>query len=136
MGQSNKRTKNNPKTSLAIWLQMRQILDFSRSDSVHFGSPSQNVLKLILKSPRSVPFGANLTHLGSILYSPAYRVGTEGRVYDTALWTSSFWRGTIHDVITGPRTRRFRGTPPVGCVESGLNPITQGRNLHKIIEGA
>ena len=28
--------------------------------SVHFGSPSQNVLKLILKSPRFVPIWANL----------------------------------------------------------------------------
>ena len=41
------------------WLQMGQILmwDFLRSVSVHFGSPSQNVLKQILKSPRFVPFG-------------------------------------------------------------------------------
>ena len=30
--------------------------------SVHFGSVSQNVLKLILKSPGFVPFVANLTH--------------------------------------------------------------------------
>ena len=29
--------------------------------------PSQNVLKLILKSPGFVPFGANLTHFGSNL---------------------------------------------------------------------
>ena len=34
---------------------------FFLSDLVHFGSPSQNVLNLILKSPRIVPFGANLT---------------------------------------------------------------------------
>ena len=31
--------------------KMEQIWDFLRSVSVHFGSPSQNVLKLILKSP-------------------------------------------------------------------------------------
>ena len=31
---------------------------------VKFGSVSQNVLKLILKSPRFVPFGANLTQFG------------------------------------------------------------------------
>ena len=39
---------------------MGQIWDFLRSVSVHFGSPSQNVLKIIFKSPRFVPFGANL----------------------------------------------------------------------------
>ena len=33
---------------------------FLRLVSIHFGSLSQNVLKLILKSPRFVPFGANL----------------------------------------------------------------------------
>ena len=42
---------------------MGQIWDFSRSVSVYFGSASQNVLKLIFKSPRFVPFGANLTYL-------------------------------------------------------------------------
>ena len=31
------------------------------SDAVYFGSESQNILKLILKSPRFVPFWANLT---------------------------------------------------------------------------
>ena len=39
---------------------MGQIWDFLRSVSVHFGAPRQNVLKLILKSPRFVPFGPNL----------------------------------------------------------------------------
>ena len=29
------------------WPQMRQIREFFRSDSVHFGSPSQKVLKII-----------------------------------------------------------------------------------------
>jgi len=29
------------------------------------GSPSQNVLKSDLKNPGIVPFGANLTHIGS-----------------------------------------------------------------------
>ena len=44
------------------WPQMGHIRGiYLRSDSVHFGSPSQNVLKLILKSPRFVPFGTNLT---------------------------------------------------------------------------
>ena len=47
------------------WSQMGQIWDFLRSVSVHFGSASQNVLKLILKSPRFVPFGTNLTQFGS-----------------------------------------------------------------------
>ena len=36
------------------WLQIGQIWNFLRSVSVHFGSASQNVLKLILKSPRFV----------------------------------------------------------------------------------
>ena len=39
---------------------MGQIWDFLRSVSVHFGSLSQNVLKLILKSPRFFLFEANL----------------------------------------------------------------------------
>ena len=39
------------------WPQMGQILDFLSSVSLHFGSSSQNVLKLILKSSRFVPFG-------------------------------------------------------------------------------
>ena len=34
------------------WPQMGQIWDFLRSVSVHFGSMSLNVLKLILKNPR------------------------------------------------------------------------------------
>ena len=39
---------------------------FSDQISVHFGSVSQNVLTLILKSHTIiVPFGANLTHFGS-----------------------------------------------------------------------
>ena len=37
--------------------------NFLRTVSVHFGSISQNVLKLILKILRFVPFGANLTLL-------------------------------------------------------------------------
>ena len=44
--------------------QIGQIWDFLRSVSIHFGSPSQNVLKLILKSPRFVSFGADLTQFG------------------------------------------------------------------------
>ena len=40
---------------------MGQIWDFLRSVSVHFGALRQNVLKLILKSPRFVPFGVILT---------------------------------------------------------------------------
>ena len=43
------------------WTQMGQIFDFLRSVSVHFGSASQNVLKLILKSQRIFPFGVTLT---------------------------------------------------------------------------
>ena len=49
-------------TLMSNWSQMVHILNFLRTVSVHFGSPSQNVLKLILKSPRIVPFGA-LTYL-------------------------------------------------------------------------
>ena len=47
--------------------QMRQIWDFLRSVSVHFGALRQNVLKLILKSPRLVPIEDNLTQFGDIL---------------------------------------------------------------------
>ena len=46
------------------WHQMGNIWDFLRLVSVQMGSPIQNVLKLILKSPRFVPFGANLTQFG------------------------------------------------------------------------
>ena len=35
--------------------------------------PSQNVLKLILKSPRFVPFGANLTQFGCQIWHPWFR---------------------------------------------------------------
>ena len=41
--------------------QMGHIRDFFRSDSVHFGATRQNVLKLILKSPRFDPFADNLS---------------------------------------------------------------------------
>ena len=44
--------------------QNRTNLDFLRSVSVRFGSLRQNVPKMILKSPRIVPFGANLTQIG------------------------------------------------------------------------
>ena len=40
---------------------MGQICDLLKSVSVHFGSPIRNVPKFILKSPRFVPFGANLS---------------------------------------------------------------------------
>ena len=43
------------------WPQMGQIREIFRSDSVHFGAPRQNVLKLILKNPRLVLFGGNMT---------------------------------------------------------------------------
>ena len=62
------------------WTQMGKIWDFLRSVSVHFGSPSQNVLKLILKSPRFVPFGNNLSQFGanpSILELTTYRYPVE-----------------------------------------------------------
>ena len=53
-----------------IYPQMRQIWDFFRTVSVHFGAPRQNVLKLILKSPRFVPFltkfGCQIWHRLSI----------------------------------------------------------------------
>ena len=55
---------------LPDWPQMGQIWDFLRSVSVHFGSLSQNVLKLILKSHRFVPIGANLTYLNAIFDIP------------------------------------------------------------------
>ena len=55
---------------------MEQICDFLRSVSVHFGSPSQNILKLILKSPTFVPLGANLTSLlARQIYSRDVRFG-------------------------------------------------------------
>ena len=52
------------------WPRMGQICDFLRSCSVHFGSASQNVLKLILKSQRLVQFGANLTRSISQIWQP------------------------------------------------------------------
>ena len=49
----------------ADWHQMRQIYDFLRYVSVRFGSA-----KLILKSPRFVRFGANLTQFGYQIWHP------------------------------------------------------------------
>ena len=46
------------------WPIMGQISDFLRSVSVHFGAGRLNVLTLIFKSPRFVPFEANLTQFG------------------------------------------------------------------------
>ena len=45
-------------------------LGLLRLVSVHLGSPSEKVLKLILKSPRCVLFRAYLTYFGSTLTSP------------------------------------------------------------------
>ena len=59
----------NPGFSFISVMQI-QLLAFLRSVSVHFGSPSQNVLKLILKSPRFVPLGAKLTDFGFKSDSP------------------------------------------------------------------
>ena len=42
------------------WPQIEQIWDFLRSVSVRFGA-------LILKSPRFIPFGVNLTQFGTNL---------------------------------------------------------------------
>ena len=50
--------------------KMGQIWDFLRSVSVHFGSLSQNVLNLILKSPRFVPFWDNLIHFRTKSHNP------------------------------------------------------------------
>ena len=57
------------------WPEMGQIWGFLRSVSVHFGSESQNVLKLILKSPKFVPNGATLTQFGWQICNP-WRVST------------------------------------------------------------
>ena len=49
---------------------MGQTGDFLRSVSVHFGSGSQNVLKLIFKSRRFVPFWVNVTQYGCQIWHP------------------------------------------------------------------
>ena len=56
------------------WPEMGQVWDFLRSVSVHFGSPIQNVLKLILKVP-------NLSHLVPIW--PNYEPDSETPVRNT-----------------------------------------------------
>ena len=48
---------------------MGQTWDFLRPVSVHFGAARQNVLELILKSPRFVQFGPNMTQFGESLTS-------------------------------------------------------------------
>ena len=53
-------------------------LGLLRSVSVHFGSVSQIVLKLILKSPRFVPFGASLTHFGGTPNIPMFCLSALG----------------------------------------------------------
>ena len=55
----------------SYWPQMGQIWAFLRSVSVHFGAGRQNVLKLIWKSPRFVPFRANMTQFGWQIWHPA-----------------------------------------------------------------
>ena len=47
--------------------QMGQILDFLRSVSEHFGAVRQNVLKLILKSPRFDLFVAEMANFRATL---------------------------------------------------------------------
>ena len=53
---------------------MGQIWGFLRSVSVYFGSASQNLLKLILISPRFVLFGANLSQFGCQIWHPYHSV--------------------------------------------------------------
>ena len=72
----------------ADWPQVGQIWDFLRSVSVHIGAPRQNVLKLILKSPRFVPFGANLTQFEATLTPPGHYA-----------WAEVFW--DVPDVVLG-----------------------------------
>ena len=50
--------------NLLILARNGKIWEFLRSVSDHFGSLSQNVLKLTLKSPRFVPVGGNLSKFG------------------------------------------------------------------------
>ena len=59
------------------WPQIGQIWDILRSILVHLSSARKNVPKLILKSPRFVPFGVNLIQHSQnvrklILKSPRY----------------------------------------------------------------
>ena len=67
--------------------QMGQIWDFLRSVSEHFGSPSQNVLNLILKSLRFVPFEANLNQFWCQIWHPysSQAGGTEEAIYSVTL---------------------------------------------------
>ena len=58
------------------WPQMEQIWDFLRSVSV-----SQNVLKLILKSPRFVPHGVSLTQFGCKIWNLSLT-----SVHSTGVW--------------------------------------------------
>ena len=75
-----------------VWLapKWEQIWDFLRSVSVHFGSPSQNVLKLILKRPRFVPFWAYLTQFGANQPSPGGR--NRSRDMSHSLGRQTSWR--------------------------------------------
>ena len=56
----------------SYWPRLWQIVEFLRSVSVHFGSTSQNVLKLIFKSSRFVSFGANLTTFECQILHPSF----------------------------------------------------------------
>ena len=68
------------------------------------GSLSQNVLKLILKSSRFVPFGANLTHFESKFYIPdincwtrlSFVIHWQDFVYGFQRWNISFVRSDRH----------------------------------------
>ena len=102
------------------WPQMGQIWDFLRSVSVYFGAPRQNILKLILKSPRLVPFGGQsdpmcMPNLTSLFF----RVDP-GAVYES----SESWEfvpllaGLLYlSVMASLNSRRFRWKKISGLVK-------------------
>ena len=57
--------------------------------SVHFGSPSQNVLEMIFKSLRFIPFGATLTHCGAKPNTPDLCGSSESGRQGCQIWDLS-----------------------------------------------
>ena len=56
--------KFGPTSASPVTSHIRKDVNFGIQIGSDFGCPSQNVLKFILKSPRFVPFGTNLTQFG------------------------------------------------------------------------
>ena len=91
--------------------------DFLRSVSVHFGVPRPNVLKLILKSPRFVPFGGQSDPILGQRKHPS-QIYTETDIENShicPIWGQfdPIWSQKLHPWVS--RTREKQQLSPVIC---------------------